>query len=77
MRCDTCQQESLVVMRVVVARGYDRSLARPLFNCQACFERKEQAKTGVTAGSTGSELGSTGSALGSDPMGSDPKTGER
>jgi len=32
------------VMRVVVDKGYNRSLARPLFNCPACFEKKEQLK---------------------------------
>ena len=44
MKCDTCKQESPVVMRVVVARGYNRSLARPLFNCPDCFEKKERDK---------------------------------
>lgn len=44
MRCDTCKQEHDVVMRVVVSKDYDRSLARPLYNCPACFEKKEQAK---------------------------------
>ena len=44
MRCDTCKQESERVMRVVVDKGYNRSLARPLFNCPACFEKKEQLK---------------------------------
>ena len=34
-----------MVMRVVVAKGYNRSLARPLFNCPACFEQKEQSKS--------------------------------
>jgi hypothetical protein len=47
MRCDTCKEESAVVMRVMVAKGYNRSLARPIFNCPACFEKKEHAK--VTA----------------------------
>ena len=44
MTCDTCKQDSAVVMRVVVAKGYNRSLARPMFNCPNCFEKKEQAK---------------------------------
>lgn len=44
MRCDTCKQESPVVMRVVVAKGYNRALARPLYNCPSCFEKKEQSK---------------------------------
>ena len=45
MRCDSCQQETETVLRVVVAKGYDRSLARPLFNCPACFEKKERDTT--------------------------------
>lgn len=44
MKCDTCQQETQIVMRVVVAKGYNRALARPVFNCPACFEQKEQRK---------------------------------
>ena len=44
MRCDTCKEESAVVMRVMVAKGYNRSLARPMFNCPACFEKKEHVK---------------------------------
>jgi len=31
-------------MRVVVAKDYNRALARPLYNCPSCFEKKEQAK---------------------------------
>ena len=45
MRCDTCKEESALVMRVVVAKGYNRSLARPVFNCPGCFEKKEQSKS--------------------------------
>ena len=44
MRCDTCKKESAVVMRLVVAKGYNRAMARPLYNCPACFEHKESAK---------------------------------
>ena len=44
MICDTCRQESPVVLRVVVDKDYNRALARPVFNCQACFEKKENAK---------------------------------
>lgn len=44
MRCDTCKQEHAVVMRVVIAKDYNRSLVRPLFNCPTCFEQKEQLK---------------------------------
>jgi len=53
MRCDTCRQDSPVILRVVVAKGYNRALARPLFNCPQCYEQKEQHKSYVTAASTG------------------------
>lgn len=44
MRCDTCKKDVPVVMRVVVAKDYNRILSRPLYNCPACFEKKEEAK---------------------------------
>ncbi|MBI4355850.1 MAG: hypothetical protein HY597_05350 [Candidatus Omnitrophica bacterium] len=44
MRCDTCKKEVDEVMRVVVNKGYDRALARPMYNCRECFEKKEQTK---------------------------------
>ena len=45
MKCDTCQQESPTVMRVVVAKDYNRILARPVYNCPTCFEKKEREKS--------------------------------
>ena len=45
MTCDTCKQESPVVMRVVIAKGYNRALSRPVFNYPSCYEQKEQSKT--------------------------------
>ena len=52
--CDTCKQDTPVVMRVVIAQGYNRSLARPLFNCPSCYEKKESTKkiVGNTGGKT-------------------------
>ena len=50
MRCDTCHQEGAVVMRVVVAKNYNRALAKPLYNCPACFEKKEAAKSTTKKG---------------------------
>ncbi len=44
MRCDTCKQETPVVTRVVIAKNYNRVLAKALYNCPACFEKKEQLK---------------------------------
>lgn len=48
MRCDTCQKQVDLIMRVVVASGYNRSLARPIFNCPTCFENKEKQKSYTT-----------------------------
>jgi len=44
MKCDTCGKETKEVRRVIVDTGYDRTLARPLYNCPECYEKKEQAK---------------------------------
>ena len=44
MRCDTCKRESDRIMRVAVAKGYNRALARPIFNCPTCYEKKEKSK---------------------------------
>ena len=46
MKCDTCKQEADKVLRVVIDKDYNRALARPIFNCPACYEKKEQAKPG-------------------------------
>ncbi len=45
MRCNTCHQESALVKRVVVDRAYNRALARALYNCPACFDRKERTRS--------------------------------
>lgn len=50
MMCDTCKQEHPMVLRVVVAKDYNRSLARPIFNCPACFEQKERLRKAAAAG---------------------------
>lgn len=44
MRCDTCKKEVKEVMRVIVYKDYDRSLARPIYNCPECFAKKEKSK---------------------------------
>ena len=45
MRCDTCGKEVKEVSRVVVDEGYDRTLARALYNCPECYAKKEEAKS--------------------------------
>ena len=44
MKCDTCGKETKEVKRVVVDVAYDRTLAKPLYNCPDCFSKKESAK---------------------------------
>lgn len=44
MKCDTCQKEVREVRRVVVDLSYDRTLARPLYNCPECYQKKELEK---------------------------------
>ena len=55
MRCDTCHQDSPVILRVVIAKGYNRALARPLFNCPRCYENKERQK--LVTQDTGGKVG--------------------
>ena len=45
MKCDTCGKEVKEVKRVVVDKGYDRVLAKPLYNCPECYEKKERSKS--------------------------------
>ena len=45
MKCDTCGKEAQEVLRVVVYKDYDRMLARPIYNCRECFDKKEQKKS--------------------------------
>lgn len=35
-----------MVMRVVIAKGYNRALGKALYNCPACFEKKERITQG-------------------------------
>ncbi len=44
MKCDTCGKEAKEVRRVVVDTGYDRTLAKPLYNCPDCYQKKELEK---------------------------------
>jgi len=44
MKCDTCRREVTEVFRVLVYKGYDRTRAKPVYNCKVCFEKKEKEK---------------------------------
>ncbi len=40
MRCATCGKETKEVRRVVIDTGYDKTLARAIYNCSSCYEKK-------------------------------------
>ena len=41
MKCDTCGKEVLKVKRIVLEKGYDRTQARAIYNCEECYRKKE------------------------------------
>lgn len=61
MKCDTCGKESERLARVVIDAGYDRSLAKPIWNCPECFDKKERERRERLASQASKEAnGSTG-----------------
>ena len=44
MKCDTCGKEAKEVKRVVVDSGYDRTLAKALYNCPECYDAKLRSR---------------------------------
>ena len=44
MKCDTCGKEAKEVKRVVVDSGYDRTLAKALYNCPDCYAEKLRSR---------------------------------
>ena len=44
MKCDTCGREVTEVRRVVLAKNYDRTRSKPVYNCPECFDAKERTK---------------------------------
>lgn len=54
MQCDTCHRDVPLVQRVVVEQDYNRMLAKPLYNCPACFEAKQQDRRTQTRTRTAS-----------------------
>ncbi len=51
MKCDTCGKDAKEVRRVLVDSGYDRVLAKPIYNCPTCYEKKELEKKNRSKGS--------------------------
>ncbi len=45
MKCDTCGKE---VKRIVVDAGYDRTLAKAIYNCPECYEKKLNSRKSET-----------------------------
>lgn len=42
--CDTCGKQVNSVARVVIDNDYNRSLSKPIYNCDECFLKKEQQR---------------------------------
>lgn len=40
MKCDTCGKESKQLKRLVLYGGYDALNKKPLWNCEECYEKK-------------------------------------
>ena len=51
MKCDTCGKETAEVKRVVIDAGYDRTLAKALYNCPDCYAKKASSR--LPAGQAG------------------------
>lgn len=49
MKCDTCGKEVTEVDRVMISKGYDKTGAKPIYNCKECFEKKEKEKASAAA----------------------------
>ena len=41
MKCDTCGKDVLKVKRIILEKGYDRTQARAIYNCEDCYRKKE------------------------------------
>ncbi len=41
MKCDTCGKDVLKVKRIILEKGYDRTQARAIYNCEECYRKKE------------------------------------
>ncbi len=41
MKCDTCGKEVFKVKRIVLEKGYDRTQAKAIYNCEECYKKKE------------------------------------
>jgi len=40
MKCATCNKETQEVKRVIIDSGYDKTLAKAIYNCPSCYEKK-------------------------------------
>tara|TARA_Y100000590_G_scaffold375614_1_gene440644 strand:- start:503 stop:658 length:156 start_codon:yes stop_codon:yes gene_type:complete len=40
MKCDTCGKENKQLKRLVLYEGYDALNKKPLWNCEECYEKK-------------------------------------
>ena len=41
MKCETCGKDVTKVKRIVLEKGYDRTQAKAIYNCEECYRKKE------------------------------------
>ncbi len=44
LTCDTCQKENDTLYRVVLDKGYNALIKRPMWNCKECYENKNKER---------------------------------
>ena len=44
LTCDTCQNKSDALYRVVLDKDYNAITKRPMWNCKECYERKNKER---------------------------------
>ena len=46
MKCATCHKEAKEVKRVVIDTDYNKTLAKPIYNCHDCYDKKVKSRKG-------------------------------
>ena len=47
LTCDTCQNKSDALYRVVIDKDYNAIIKRPMWNCKECYEKKNKERKKV------------------------------
>ena len=47
LTCDTCQNKSDALYRVVLDKDYNAIIKHPMWNCKECYEKKNKERKKV------------------------------